>query len=236
MTSKVAKAMEKKRIPKRRFREFLAAGEWEEKKLGEIAPIIMGQSPDGSSYTNNPSDNILVQGNADMRERKVFPRVWTKQVTKIGQKGDIIISVRAPVGDVGKTDYNVVLGRGVAAIRGKEFLYQSLIKLEFNKYWSNVSTGTTFDSIDSKTLSVVEIALPLTEEQQKIGDFCRRLDTLISLHQQKLAKLKDLKQAYLTEMFPAPGEKRPRRRFKGFSGDWEKHILKDLISKLSQKF
>lgn len=86
---------------------------WENVKLTEKAPIVMGQSPDSKNYTDNPNDYILVQGNADMKNGRVVPRVWTTQVTKLAEKGDLILSVRAPVGDIGKTDYTVVLGRGV---------------------------------------------------------------------------------------------------------------------------
>ena len=96
---------------------------WENVKLIEAAPIVMGQSPDSKNYTDNPNDFILVQGNADMHNGRVVPRVWTTQITKLAEKGDLILSVRAPVGDIGKTDYNVVLGRGVAAVKGNEFIF-----------------------------------------------------------------------------------------------------------------
>ena len=89
----------------------------------------MGQSPDSKNYTDNPNDYILVQGNADMKNCRVIPRVWTTQVTKLAEKGDLILSVRAPVGDIGKTDYTVVLGRGVAAIKGNDFLFYLLSKI-----------------------------------------------------------------------------------------------------------
>jgi len=109
-------------VPEIRFKGFTDA--WEKRELGEIVKIIMGQSPNGENYTDNPDDHILVQGNADMKNGRVTPRVWTTQVTKTAEIGDLIFSVRAPVGEVGKTCFNVVLGRGVSAIRGNEFIYQ----------------------------------------------------------------------------------------------------------------
>ncbi|HEM5180779.1 TPA: restriction endonuclease subunit S, partial [Streptococcus suis] len=109
----------------------------------------MGQSPDSKNYTNNPLDNILVQGNADLKNGNVEPRVWTTQITKIAEKGDIIVSVRAPVGDVAKTSYKVVLGRGVAGIKGNDFIYQTLIRMKQFGYWMKLSTGSTFESINS---------------------------------------------------------------------------------------
>ena len=186
-------------VPKRRFEGF--TGEWKIQELGEIAQITMGQSPSSNNYTNNPSDHILVQGNLDMKNNRVCPRIWTKQVTKKANKGDIILTVRAPVGDVGKTDYDVVLGRGVAGIKGNEFLFQLLIKLKINDFWSNLSTGSTFDSINSDDIRTTEVLIPSIEEQQKIGSFFRKLDERIALQQAKINKLKAMKQAYLHEMF-----------------------------------
>ncbi|HEM5092433.1 TPA: restriction endonuclease subunit S, partial [Streptococcus suis] len=132
-------------FPELRFPEFTDA--WKQRKLGEVAVVVMGQSPDSKNYTNNPLDNILVQGNADLKNGNVEPRVWTTQITKIAEKGDIIVSVRAPVGDVAKTSYKVVLGRGVAGIKGNDFIYQTLIRMKQFGYWMKLSTGSTFESI-----------------------------------------------------------------------------------------
>lgn len=159
---------------------------WEQRKLGEIADITMGQSPKSENYTDNPSNYILVQGNADMKEGKVFPRVWTTQVTKQGRVGDLILSVRAPVGDIGKTDYNVVLGRGVAAIRGNEFIFQTLSKMKQNGYWNKLSTGSTFESINSNDIKSATILIPSSPEQKAIGSFFQELDQLITLQQREL--------------------------------------------------
>lgn len=190
---------EGERVPKRRFAGF--TDEWEEQKLEGVVQITMGQSPNSNSYTDNPRDYILVQGNADMKNNRVFPRVWTTQVTKKANKGDLILSVRAPVGDVGKTDYDVVLGRGVASIKGNEFIFQLLIKMKNDNYWSNLSTGSTFDSINSNDIKEALVLIPESEEQIKIGEFFNKIDNSIVNYTQKLEKLKATKQAYLHEMF-----------------------------------
>lgn len=146
----------------------------------------MGQSPNSSFYTNNPNDAILVQGNADLKDGWVCPRVWTTQITKTANAGDLIMSVRAPVGAIGKTAFDVVLGRGVAGIAGDEFLYQYLVKKEQDGYWSVVSAGSTFAAISSSELRNTPIAIPASEEEQRrIGTFFSCLDTLIALHQRK---------------------------------------------------
>lgn len=223
----------KKRVPKRRFKEFRNGEDWEVCKLDQIVDIVMGQSPDGSTYTDIPSDHILVQGNADLKNGWVSPRIWTTQVTKKANAGDLIMSVRAPAGEMGKTAYNVVLGRGVAAIKGNEFVFQSLLKMNTTGYWRKLSSGSTFDSINSDNIRNAELFIPTQQEQNRIGVFFKNLDTLITLHQRKLDKIKSTKKAYLSEMFPAEGESKPKRRFKGFSGDWELCEFEEIF-KVSQ--
>lgn len=145
----------------------------------------MGQSPAGSTYSDVPSDYILVQGNADLENGWVKPRVWTTQITKQAYIGDLIMSVRAPAGAMGKTSYNAVIGRGVAAIKGNEFIYQLLVKMDKEGYWKKDSTGSTFESLNSESIKNAEIKLPSNEEQTVIGTYFEQLDHLITLHQRK---------------------------------------------------
>ena len=187
------------KVPELRFAGF--ADDWEERKLGNEVLITMGQSPSSDNYTDNPNDYILVQGNADMKNGRVVPRVWTTQVTKQADKDDLILSVRAPVGDIGKTDYEVVIGRGVAALKGNEFIFQLLGKMKQNGYWKKLSTGSTFESINSIDIKETQILLPSDEEQQKIGSFFKQLDNTIVLHQRKLDLLKEQKKGFLQKMF-----------------------------------
>ena len=145
----------------------------------------MGQSPKGSTYRDKPSDYILVQGNADIKDGWVLPRIWTTQVTKKAEAGDLIMSVRAPAGEIGKTAYDVVLGRGVAAIKGNEFIFQSLVKMNYDGYWKKLSSGSTFDSLNSDNIKTAEISIPTIPEQEKIGDLFKNIDNLITLHQRE---------------------------------------------------
>lgn len=220
----------KNKKPEIRFKGF--SEEWEEKELGVEVKITMGQSPNGENYTNNPENSILVQGNADMKNGKVVPRVWTKQITKTANSNDLIFSVRAPVGEVGKTDYDVVIGRGVAAIEGNEFIFQSLIKKNENGYWNQFSAGSTFDSINSNDLSKAIISTTSKTEQTQIGNFFKNLDNLITLHQRKYEKLEILKKAMLEKMFPKNGKNVPEIRFKGFEGAWKGKTLGEITDVL----
>lgn len=158
---------------------------WEQRKLGEECVITMGQSPDGSTYSDVPSDYILVQGNADLKDGWVNPRMWTTQKIKTAQAGDLIMSVRAPAGAMGKTAFDAVIGRGVAAIKGNEFIYQLLVKMDLEGYWKSLSCGSTFESLNSQNILNAEIIIPDIEEQKLIGEYFQNLDHLITLHQRK---------------------------------------------------
>ncbi len=143
----------------------------------------MGQSPDGSTYSDTPSDYILVQGNADLKNGWVTPRIWTTQKTKTAEAGYLIMSVRAPAGAIGKTAYDVVLGRGVAGIKGNEFLYQTLVKMDSEGYWKRQAAGSTFESINSDVVNNAFISVPQdVVEQERIGEFFTSFDNLITLH------------------------------------------------------
>ena len=176
-------------------------GEWEAKILSRVTNITMGQSPKSENYTDNPNDYILVQGNADIKNKQVVPRLWTTEVTKMAEIGDIILTVRAPVGDIGKTNYNVVIGRGVAAIKGNDFIFYTLGKMKMTGFWNRFSTGSTFDSISSNDIKEAIIQIPTLKEQQAIGAYFSNLDNLISAHQEKIFQLETLKKKLLQDMF-----------------------------------
>ena len=176
-------------------------GEWETKILSEVTNITMGQSPKSENYTDNPNDYILVQGNADIKDNQVVPRLWTTEVTKMAEIGDIILTVRAPVGDIGKTDYNVVIGRGVAAIKGNDFIFYTLEKMKMTGFWNRFSTGSTFESISSNDIKEAIIQIPTLKEQQAIGAYFSNLDQLISSYQDKITQLEILKKKLLQDMF-----------------------------------
>ena len=182
-------------VPEIRFPGF--TDPWKQRKLGDVVQITMGQSPDGSTYSDEPSDYILVQGNADLQNGWVCPRIWTTQITKKADAGDLIMSVRAPAGAMGKTAYNAVIGRGVAAIKGNEFIYQLLVKMDADGFWKTLSCGSTFESLNSDNIKNAEVKIPTTAEQIKIGDYFQQLDNLITLHQRKCDEEKQKKKALM---------------------------------------
>ena len=188
----------KQKVPKLRFPGF--TGEWEQRKLCEVAEITMGQSPSSKNYTDNPEDFILVQGNADLKNGAVVPRLWTKEVTKTAEANSIILTVRAPVGEVAISGYDVVLGRGVAGIKGNDFIYYVLLCLKEFHYWEKLSSGSTFDSINSNDIKEILINMPNEKEQEVITGQLKNIDNLITLHLHKLENLKLKKKALLQKI------------------------------------
>ena len=233
ITAKASRKMKKYAVLTREPRSFLGSFDfsWEQRKLGDVVQITMGQSPDGSTYSDEPSDYILVQGNADLQNGWVCPRIWTTQITKKADAGDLIMSVRAPAGAMGKTAYNAVIGRGVAAIKGNEFIYQLLVKMDTDGFWKTLSCGSTFESLNSDNIKNAEVKIPTTAEQIKIGGFFQYLDNLITLHQRKLDKLKSVKKSMLEKMIPQNGEVKPEIRFTGFTDDWEQRKLSEVAER-----
>jgi len=155
-------------------------GKWELRRLGDVAEIVMGQSPSSANYNTSGDGLPLIQGNADIKSRKTIKRIFTTQITKRGESGDILMSVRAPVGEISRAGFDVCLGRGVCAIRSDtDFLYHSLIYLE--PTWARHSKGSTFDSVNSSDVKSLEINLPADQaEQSRTWTFRKR-----STHQKR---------------------------------------------------
>lgn len=185
--------------PNLRFKNF--KGNWEQHRLEEVAQVTMGQSPSSKNYTDNPNDYVLVQGNADLKSNKISPRVWTKEVTKQVHKGEIIMTVRAPVGYLAMTNMDAVIGRGVAAIDGNKYLYYLLqIKL-MDRTWEKLSSGSTFESISSNDIKNLEIKVTETEEEKLIAKLMDTVTYFVTLQKNNLTQLTTLKKYLLQNLF-----------------------------------
>lgn len=192
----------KKRLIKQgAMQELLTPKEgWEVRKLGELAFIEMGQSPLSEYYNSKSIGLPLIQGNADIESRKTIIRNYTSQITKRGKVGDVIMSVRAPVGEISKATFDCCLGRGVCAIRYQnDYLYHYLIFIE--KAWAQFSTGSTFDSVNSQQIKELEIPIPrILKEQLNISDVLNSIDFEIESLELKLTKGLEIKQGMMQEL------------------------------------
>ena len=188
-------------VPKLRFKEF--CGEWEETELKNEVDIIMGQSPSSDSYSEEKIGVPLVQGNADIKNRITFPTRYTNKPTKICKNDSLIMTVRAPVGYIGKAKQEVCIGRGVCGIEVKkcnsEYIYQFLMSKEDS--WNKISQGSTFTSISSNDIKKLKIQIPSLSEQTKIAAFLSSFDEKISIEKQTLEYLKEIKKGLLQQIF-----------------------------------
>jgi len=150
----------------------------------------------------------LVQGNADIKSRITKPRIYTSQITKISEVDDIIMTVRAPVGAIAKSNIKSCIGRGVCALRVKsidnEFLYQMLIEKETS--WIRLEQGSTFSAVNSKDIKTFKIAFPSLPEQQKIAAILSEADAKIEKEQTQKAQLEQLKKGLMQQLLT--GKKR----------------------------
>ena len=219
------------KVPKLRFSKF--SGEWQEKRLGDISEIIMGQSPNSIAYNEKFEGIPLIQGNADCKDRKIIPRVYTTEITKRSNQGDIIMSVRAPAGTIAISNIKSCIGRGVCAIRAGEktqsFIFQYLINYEKN--WIKYSQGSTFDSINSNVIKELELLIPNLPEQEEISSFLSSVDTKIEKVEKKVELLKQYKKGMMQKIFSQ------EIRFKDENGnDYPDWVEKELgeVFKYSQ--
>ena len=167
--------------------------------LGKIAEITMGQSPDSSSYNTGEDGVPLLQGNADIANGLPLPRYYTNSPTKMCSPGEILLSVRAPVGEVSKTHISACIGRGLCSINaGKltEYVFYYL------KYYGSNSQGSTFTAISGDDIKKIQI--PVADEKMLLHqiEVLSCADTKIHLLEQELEawqqKKKVLMQLLLT--------------------------------------
>ncbi|MYU70118.1 restriction endonuclease subunit S, partial [Lactobacillus salivarius] len=173
----------------------------------------------------------LVQGNADLYNNRVLKRTFTTEVTKIADRNDILISVRAPVGDIARNQYeSIVIGRGIAAIKGNNFLYYQLEKMNNSGFWKKYIAGSTFESITGKDLKSSDIYISNHKEEKSIGDIFQTLTKTIQLHERKCEELALIKKALLQKLFPKKDEFKPEVRYKNFSDAWEQRKLGEVAT------
>lgn len=176
--------------------------QWIIGELGNFAIVNMGQSPDSSSYNEIGNGKILVQGNADIKGRKTNPRIWTSEPTKECKVGDIIMTVRAPVGAVAKSNHNACIGRGVCAINTEklnlEYLYQFLISYEAN--WKTLEQGSTFTAVNGKDIRGIKFLIPTLFEQEKIASILSTVDEKIEVIEKQINQTQELKKGLMQQL------------------------------------
>ena len=168
------------------------------KRLCDIANITMGQSPVGSSYNENNEGVPFLQGNSEFTDKYPVAIKYTTAPTKMANAGDILMSVRAPVGAINIADKSYCIGRGLCAISAKSgnndylrFLLQSKIA-ELDR----ISTGSTFKAINSNDLKCLEV--PSKEQDISLLLRCEKAITDLS---GCIQRSKQIKQELINKVF-----------------------------------
>jgi len=164
---------------------------WIQCKLGEYAEITMGQSPESTHYSSNPEDVPFLQGNRTFGSKYPHFDTYTSKVTKLAVKNSVLLSVRAPVGDVNIAPNDVCLGRGVSGLTSidvtNEFLYYLLRNL--TPVLNQNENGSTFGSINKSDLESLPILLPDITTRNKIATILSTIDSKIEINREINANL-----------------------------------------------
>ena len=182
--------------------------------LKDVCEINMGQSPDSSSYNGDGRGIPFFQGNADFGDRNPVTRVWCDAPTKIANKNDILISVRAPIGAVNYATETCCIGRGLAAITPdlnkvtSDYMFW-LLKGK-NTELNSKGTGSTFKAINRKALEEIQVPDISFEKQSAYATNLETAYRVIQMRKQQLSALDDLIKARFVETFgdPVKNEKR----------------------------
>ncbi len=170
---------------------------WEVGELNDIANITMGQSPPGESYNENGEGSVFYQGCTDFGTRFPTVRKYTTQPTRYASSGDILLSVRAPVGAMNIATEDCCIGRGLAALNSKDNSEAYLC--EVLKYFKQIfdrrnTDGTTFGAITKNDLFSLPVVIPkngiINSFQEKIGSAYQKLNQL-EKENQELSSLRD---------------------------------------------
>ena len=238
-----------KNIPKRRFKEFGNTDAWELRKLGEVMEVTSVKRIHQSDWTDfgvrflRARDIVAESKNESVSEPLFISQKKYDEYTAISgkvTKGDLLVTGVGTIGipmlieknePIYFKDGNIIWFKNENHIDGQFFYYSFIGKniQSFIKESAGIGTVGTF-TINTGKNTPIDLPI-LKKEQEDIGTFFSTLDRQITLHQRKLDKLKSVKQAYLSEMFPAEGERVPKRRFPGFTDAWELRKLGEITEK-----
>ena len=171
--------------------------------LSQIADVIMGQSPRGESYNETKSGALFFQGRADFGFRFPTPRLYTTEPKRMAQAGDVLLSVRAPVGDLNIALEPCCIGRGIAAIRSIDghpsFLFYCLLsqKDQFDIFNGE---GTVFGSINSNALKSMEVRIPPKKLLDHFEEMVAPIDTVIRVTSEEILYLTALRDTLLPRL------------------------------------
>lgn len=186
---------------------------WSSHKLGEYCEVIAGQSPEGKYYNDSGDGLPFYQGKKEFGDRYIgAPQKWTTKVTKEAKAGDILMSVRAPVGPINFSTEHICIGRGLAAIRpsdklDRDFLFYYLLSKQDEIQGSE---GAVFASINKSQIESLSLLYVGLEDQKRIVAILDQafadIDKARALTEQNLKNARELFESYLQQVFSQRGE------------------------------
>lgn len=237
--------MSEKKVPEVRFKGF--SGDWEKQLFDIVFDTAISNNTlsranlnyEGGEYQNIHYGDILIKfGEITDVSKETIPYITNPDVTKLKSQlllsGDVVFADAAEDETVGKAtevlgigEKKIVSGLHTIPVRPKKlkpvgYLGYYMNSNSYHRQLLPLMQGIKVLSISKRSLATTKLTYPaLEQEQAKIGEFFKNLDTLIALNQSKYDKLVNMKKACLDKMFPKDGADIPEVRFKGFSGGWE---------------
>lgn len=177
--------------------------DWGEGSLSDIADIIMGQSPSGSSYNEDGIGTVFFQGRAEFGFRFPTIRLYTTEPKRMANANDTLMSVRAPVGDLNVAHTDCCIGRGLAAIRSKynqqSFVLYTMQALKTQLDMFN-GEGTVFGSINRNSLNNIPIIIPMKNKIEEFQSIVAPMDAAIRNNYDEICRLQDARDCLLPRL------------------------------------
>lgn len=233
--------MRNKQTPDIRFAGF--SGNWEERKLGDLAEFLKGNGYAKSDLTDEGKP-IILYGRLYTKYETVIESVDTYTIEKeksvISKGNEVIVPASGETSeDISRasvvSEPGIILGGDLNIVRPSDeiepvFLALTISNGKQQKELTKRAQGKSVVHLHNSDLKEVNLLFPKKEEQTQIGNFFKQLDDIIALQQQELDTLKQTKQGFMQKMFPKEGESVPEVRFPGFTGDWEQRKLGEVFS------
>lgn len=196
---------------------------WKEVTLETISTIEMGQSPSSSTYNNQGVGLPFFQGKAEFGKIHPTATKWCSSPNKVANIGDILLSIRAPVGPINIADQNCAIGRGLAAIQAKpgiEIGYIAHFLRGSEKKLASMATGSTFPAVTGKVVREFPILLPPANEQRRIADKLDRVLARVDAANEHLSRVAPLIKRFRQSVLAAATSGR-------LTEDWRKNKLQE---------
>jgi len=183
---------------------------WKQTTLGEVAEVTMGQSPPGSTYNETGDGLAFMQGSAEFGPVNPTPVKWCSEPSRIAEPGDILVSVRAPVGDTNVANQRIAIGRGLSAVCARKGSALTpfigvVLQLKVTEL-NSVSGSGMFASITGRNFRGLQLLLPPLAEQKRIVDVIESVDAAISGADKAVAGARNLRSGLLSDLLSGDHE------------------------------